>query len=360
MSINNAFNIIRDARIKKGLTLREVSSRLDMDTAILSKMERGERNLTKEILIKLARIYKINPEELLISFMSDKVVKEIYKETNAKEILKVAERKLKNLYLPEREKTDINLKILLKEIDDLKKKLNKFKPFDKSQLKNIEEYFETNYTYNSNKIEGNTLTLQETALVIEKGTTIGGKTLREHLETINHYEAIGYIKGIVKDKEHFNEWILKNIYQIILKGIDNNNAGKYRVIEVRIAGSKHIPPHYYNLTEMMEKYFEFYEINKNKLHPVQLASDMHQRLVNIHPFADGNGRTARLVMNLILLQNGYTLANISGEKEGRIEYYNALEKSQMENDHSAFRMLIANEVKKSLNEYLKIVSSGRQ
>ena len=247
------------------------------------------------------------------------------------------------------------MKDLLKDIDNLKASLDRLRPFSKEQLKNIEEYFEVAYTYDSNRIEGNTLTLQETALVINKGVTIGGKSMREHLEAINHYEAIGYVKDIIKSKITFTETILKDIHMMVLKVIDNENAGRYREIEVRIAGSKFIPPLYFKIPELMEEYFEFYENNKTNLHPVLLASDMHEKLVTIHPFTDGNGRTARLLMNLILLQNGYTIASIPGDVDKRIEYYNALEKVQTENDLTEFRILIAKEVKRGLDEYLKIV-----
>jgi Fic family protein len=359
MSNIYTYQKIKDARIKKGLTLRKVSSLLDIDVAILSKMERGERNLNKEIILKLARIYKINANELIISFLSDRIVNELYKEGYANEVLKVAEEKLKNIYLLKEESISKDLANALNEIDAMKKKVNKLRPFDKTQIKKLEEYYEINYTYDSNKIEGNTLTLQETALVVEKGMTIGGKSLREHLEAINHYEAIGYIKEIISKQEFFNEWILKNIHLLILRGIDDKNAGKYREIEVRISGSKHIPPEFFKLPEMMEKCFQYYELNIKKIHPVILAADMHQKLVDIHPFVDGNGRTARLVMNLILLQNGYSIANIKGDLNNRIEYYKALELSQVENDISYFRMLIANEVKRALNDYLNVVNVGR-
>jgi len=349
---------IRNARIEKGLTLREVSGLIDIDVAILSKMERGERNLTREIITKLARIYKINTNELLVSYLSDRIVNEIRKEGFSNEVLKVAEEKLKNIYLSGKEKYGKNLENLITEIDALKKQINKVRPFDKTQIRKLEEYYGINYTYDSNKIEGNTLTLQETALVVEKGMTIGGKTLREHLEAINHFEAIEYVKQIVKSGEPLTEWIIKNIHSMILKGIDDRNAGKYREIEVRISGSTHIPPEFFKLPELMENYIEYYNANRRKLHPVILAADMHQKLVDIHPFTDGNGRTSRLVMNLILLQSGFTIANISGEMKNRIEYYKSLER--VKTDKDIFRLFISAEVKKSLEDYLKIVGAGRQ
>jgi len=358
--VSNIFTYqkIRNARKEKGYTLREVSKLIDIDVALLSKMERGERNLTRDILAKMAMIYKINTNELLVSYLSDRIVKEIRKEGLSGEVLKVAEEKLKNIYLPVREEYDLKLSNIIAEIDSLKKQINKIRPIDRTQIRKLEEYYGINYTYDSNKIEGNTLTLQETALVVEKGMTIGGKTLREHLEAINHFEAIEYIKQIVKSREPLTEWIIKNIHGMILKGIDDRNAGKYREIGVRISGSTHIPPEFFRLPELMEKYIEYYNFNKRKMHPVILAADMHRKIVDIHPFTDGNGRTARLIMNLILLQSGYTIANISGEMRSRIEYYKCLE--EVKNEKDIFRIFIAIEVKKSLEEYLKIVGAGRQ
>lgn len=246
----------------------------------------------------------------------------------------------------------ISIEHSLAYLSNLKAELDKFRPMDNAK---IQEALDIEYTYESNRIEGNTLTLQETQLVIEKGLTISGKPLREHLEAINHKEAIEFIKDIVKTNVTLTEYTPKQIHAIVLKSIDKVNAGVYRNVPVLISGSKHVPPQPYLLAKLMEEYFLFYEEHKDQLHPVVLAAEMHERLVTIHPFIDGNGRTARLIMNLILLQQGYPIANIKGDYESRMRYYAALEKVQMGNDKSDFILLVTDVVKESLERYLNIL-----
>ena len=209
------------------------------------------------------------------------------------------------------------LEKFLQEIDVLKTEFDQYRNLDNAK---IQEALAIEYTYESNRIEGNTLTLQETQLVIEKGLTISGKPLKEHLEAINHKEAIDFIVDLVQNKEPLNERNLLQIHSIILKSIDKENAGNYRKVPVLISGSTHTPPQPYLVQKLMEDYFLFYEENKNSLHPVVLSAEMHERLVTIHPFIDGNGRASRLVMNLILLQNGFPIANIKGDTESRMKY----------------------------------------
>ncbi|MFN5980193.1 MAG: Fic family protein [Pseudanabaena sp.] len=223
----------------------------------------------------------------------------------------------------------------------------------------IKEALKVEFLYESNRIEGNTLTLRETQLVINEGMTISGKSMREHLEAINHKEAILFIEDLVTQKMELSEYVLKQIHGIVLYGIDRENAGVYRKLPVAIAGSKHLPPQPYLLQDLMEDYFRFYELHKNDLHPVVLAAEMHERLVSIHPFIDGNGRTSRLIMNLILLQHGFPLANIGGDYESRMAYYDALEKVQTENDKQSFILLIAEKVLFALERYINILSSNR-
>lgn len=241
------------------------------------------------------------------------------------------------------------------ELDLLKNKLNQLR---QNNSEKVAKAFEIEYTYESNKIEGNTLTLQETALVIEKGLTIGGKSLNEHLEALNHSHAIEFIKEIVQENEPITERNLLQIHRLILQGIDNTNAGKYRNVQVLISGAKHIPPQPYLVPKQMEDLFIWYKENKNLLHPIELSAEMHERLVTIHPFIDGNGRTSRLLMNLILLQNGFPIAILKGDTVNRLKYYGALETAQTENNKKPFLNLIAENVKECMERILHVLNEN--
>lgn len=246
----------------------------------------------------------------------------------------------------------MNLQNILTETDSLKSGLQQYRHL---QSDKVSKAFELEYTYESNRIEGNTLTLQETALVVEKGLTIGGKTLQEHLEAINHTHALDYVKELVQDKTAFTETILLNIHKLILQSIDNTHAGHYRKVQVLISGAKHIPPQPYLVPKQMEDFFIWYNENKDSLHPVLLSAELHERLVTIHPFIDGNGRTSRLLMNLVLLQHGYPIAILKGDTQSRLQYYAALETAQTANNKQPFLELIAANVKDTLQRVLKVV-----
>jgi Fic family protein len=222
-----------------------------------------------------------------------------------------------------------NIAVLSEQLTDLKKCLDSFRPLSAEQTAHLNEVFDTEYTYESNKIEGNTLTLMETDLIINKGLTVSGKRMEEHLEAVNHKNGIEYIRDIVHNDKELTEEVLRKIHAIVLAGIDFKNAGNWRVDRVRIAGSQHICPNPIKIPMLMNELFEYYEANKNSLHPVILSANMHEKLVSIHPFIDGNGRTARLLMNLILLQHGYPITIISAENKARAEYYRTLETAQI-------------------------------
>ena len=249
-----------------------------------------------------------------------------------------------------------DLNVLLEQIDDLKKSLESFRPLQGIHIEKLNQYLDEVFTYDSTSIEGNTLTLQETALVLNKGITIGGKSLREHFEIVNHKEAIDYIKEIVKKEEVFNKRVLLDIHHLILKNIDVHNAGKFRNVDVMISGSAHKPPTFLQVENLMRDYFEFYEQEKEDLNPVILSAELHERLVTIHPFIEGNGRTARLVMNLILLKEGFPITNISSQNALRDEYYKSLEMAQTEDNKEVFHKFIAKNVKNSLIKYLEIIA----
>lgn len=227
----------------------------------------------------------------------------------------------------------MNLEETLKQIDELKNSIVQLEVSEEE--KSFRQDFNLRYTYESNAIEGNTLTLMETRVVLE-GLAIGGKSLREHFEVINHHNAIEFIEGLAKEKQALSEYDIKSIHSLILKGIDDNNAGTYRKCNVRIAGSEHIPPEYFEVPSKMQDFIHWYQ--EQELHPVIRASRAHAILVGIHPFVDGNGRTSRLVMNLELLKAGYPAINI--KNENKLEYFNALELAHTKKDFSKFDNLV--------------------
>lgn len=244
----------------------------------------------------------------------------------------------------------------LAQLDELKLCLDSFRPLNQDQLVRLLEAWDTQYTYESNRIEGNTLTLQETHLVIAKGMTIKGKKLDEHLEARNHQEAIHYIRDLASQDTVLSEYLLNSIHNIVLGGIRPHDAGVYRKQDVTITGARHVPPPTYMVKKLMEDIFLWYSDQLDNLHPVLLAADMHEKVVGVHPWIDGNGRTSRLLMNLILMQHGFPIARIAGDDDARLTYYNALEQAQVEKDSEPFRRLVASYVRQSLFEFLAMVS----
>lgn len=347
--MNKLANILKEARIAKKLTGVQVAGLSGINPSLINKIESGSRLPTKSQLTSLAKVYKIPVKNLQIEWLSEKIYKELNGEEFALEALKVAEAMFeygKNNYEDEK---------IIAKINKLKRQLDALRPMPKAQLENLRNYYKIQYTYDSNRIEGNTLTLQETSLVVEKGITISGKSVQEHLEAINHSEAVEFITELVKNKTPLTEYTLKQLHALILRGIDKNYAGKYRNVNVMISGSRHKPPQPFMLDKLMEDYFLFYEQNKATMHPVLLAAEMHERLVTIHPFIDGNGRTSRLVMNLILMQHGYPITNISSERQNRLAYYTSLEAVQVDDDKTKFYDFVCKAVLKALTEYLQLV-----
>lgn len=249
-----------------------------------------------------------------------------------------------------------NIKKLLIEVDVLKEQLSTSRPLPGEALRKIQDALDIEYTYESNRIEGNTLTLQETALVVNEGVTISGKSMREHLEAINHTEAINYIKDIAKRDIEINERTIKEIHSLILHGIDRENAGRYRTVPVMISGSTYMPPQPYLIEKQMEDFMiRFKQMEEEKVHPVLVAAYLHDELVRIHPFIDGNGRTSRLLMNLYLLRNGYVIITLKGSNDAKVGYYKALEKSLTEHFTEDFQQLVVEAEIAALQRYLSIM-----
>ncbi len=343
--------LLKTTREQNELTLKDLSLKTGIDSTLLSKIERSERRATRDQIRILSDLFEHQRKEMLTLWLAEKVYEELQNEDMWKEALIVAEEKIQ--YQSKQEtKISEGFESLVLELDKLKSRLDQVRKQDSFR---IAEALEIEYTHDSNKIEGNTLTLQETNLVVNKGLTISGKSMREHLEAVNHYEAIQFVKDLVDRKIDLNRKSLLDLHYLILRGIDRENAGKYRSVQVYISGSKHVPPQPYMIEKLMEDFFIWYDDAKKKVHPVILAAEVHQRVVSIHPFIDGNGRTSRLLMNLILLQHHYVIANIRSDATTKSEYYKALEDSNQTGSIESFIEFVIQAEMKSLEHYLEIL-----
>ena len=242
---------------------------------------------------------------------------------------------------------------MFQQCDQLKKRLDALRPLPPHTVASLHEQLVLEWTYNSNAIEGNTLTLKETKVVLE-GITIGGKPMREHFEAINHKEAIDYVEDIVHQQEPLSERVIRSIHQLVLKNIDDDNAGRYRTENVVIAGAEHTPPDHLHVPQQMNELFIGYHGFLG--HPIERAARLHTDFVKVHPFVDGNGRTARLLMNLDLMSSGYLPVVIKAVD--RLSYYEALDKAHIKQDYDDFFTLVAGVEENSLQNYLNILGSS--
>lgn len=347
--------LLQNARHVKGSTLKSVSLATGIDAALLSHIESGRRKATRRQVEALAEAYGIPLSNLMIAYLGDRIYSEFGMDPHFLEALAVAENQVQ--YHPQKKVDAVSdtLTRLLQECDELHAEWSALHPLGQLQLHNLREYFDVAYTFESNRIEGNTLTLHETSLVVQKGLTVGGKSMREHLEAINHQHAIDFVRDIAGKREAISERLIKEIHALVLRGIDPDHAGRYRPLNVRISGSSHVPPEFFQVPSEMEGLMKWYQKARKATHPLVLAADMHQRLVNIHPFADGNGRTSRLLMNLLLMRAGYPTVIIRGSDQIRMSYYDALEKAHTEGSDIPFREFIAREAIHSFTELIAAV-----
>src|SRR5690625_468947 len=243
--------------------------------------------------------------------------------------------------------------ILLNQATALKNKLDEIRPLPESVVKDLREDFNIKNTYHSNAIEGNTLTLYETKAVLEDGITISGKSFREHAEANNHLEALEYVEDLINQDVPLTQRTIKDIHAIVLQGIDRSIAGKYRSTAALITGANHTPPSPEKIQDEMDKLMEWYE-SAEELHPVEKASMLHAKFVNIHPFADGNGRTSRLLMNFELMKAKYPPITI--EKDERFKYYEVLDISGVKKDYGPFTEFVSERAVKTLEYYLSLLN----
>lgn len=239
---------------------------------------------------------------------------------------------------------------LLTRIQNKRALLDVLRPLPEQAVARLKEQIMVEWIYNSNAIEGSTLTLRETQLILETGITIGGKSLREHFEVINHRSAIEYVEHLVSGSEPIIPYHVRQIHNLVLTNINDAEAGQYRKTEVRIAGAEHIPPESWEVGRAMDEWGAGLVNADSSVHPIALAAMAHHRLVSIHPFVDGNGRTARLVMNLILMRAGYPPTVIL--RSNRKQYYNVLSMADRGQDEPLVNF-VGRAVERSLVLYLE-------
>lgn len=240
-------------------------------------------------------------------------------------------------------------------IDELRNKLKSLRPLNDTELKRLREEFVIENTYNSNAIEGNTLTLRETALILQEGITIAEKPVREHLEAIGHKDAFEYVLSIADSNTAITERIIKEIHSLVLMN-DANNRGVYRSVPVTIIGATHTPPQPYLVPVQMEGLIRDYEGMQQNKHIIEAIAEFHLRFEGIHPFIDGNGRTGRLILNLELIKAGLLPVNI--KFSDRRKYYDCFD-HYYSNGHTmdTLSQLIADYEVEELERHIKILGA---
>ena len=242
---------------------------------------------------------------------------------------------------------------LLQQVDTLKEELRTLRPLSKAELQRLREEFVIETTYNSNAIEGNTLTLRETALILQEGITIAEKPLRDQLDIIGFKDAFDYIIDIASHPVPLTEEVIKTIHSLVLMG-DRENRGKYRNVPVRFMGALHNPPQPYMIQPALEQLLQHYEEWKTQRHPLEAISLFHLEFESIHPFIDGNGRTGRLLLNLELIKAGYLPIDI--KFTDRRAYYESFDEyHRMNQNAEPMVQLIASYEKSELQQYISII-----
>lgn len=244
---------------------------------------------------------------------------------------------------------DKELQVLYSRLIEKKSVLTKNRPIPGIAIKKIAEQLAIEWTYNSNSIEGNTLTLRETQLVIQEGITIKGVSLREHFEAVNHDKAIDFVVSLCKPNYVLNTKDILAVHALVLRSIEDHDAGRIRNAGVRISGANFTPPNAIKVPDLLDELVEYTNTNPDHLNSLELASVFHHRFVWIHPFFDGNGRTVRLIMNLLLMRDGFPPAIILSND--RKKYYDALNKAN-NSDYNKLILLVAQALERSLNIYI--------
>lgn len=253
---------------------------------------------------------------------------------------------------------DAHLAELLEQNTQLKKKMDSFRPLDKKQLDILEKNIKNEHIWASNKIEGNSLTLNETETILN-GVTVSGASLKDTLEVVDLSEAFDYMRDLIANKQPLDKIVIRDLNRLVTYGTSESKAeaGNFRSVFVQPAGIKGKNPYAdpYDVPKKVDELVSWSNEASNTMHPVQYAAELHYRFVTIHPFVDGNGRTARLLMNFALSENGYPFVNLKGSPEERNEYIDALVAGNERNDMEPFVEYIAKKSKMALEERTNIL-----
>ncbi|MBQ0908872.1 helix-turn-helix domain-containing protein [Flavobacterium sp. F-328] len=283
--------MLKLARVQKGLKTREVAQLLGIDQALISKFETGNRKPTKDQLVKLAHLLEIDIEKIVILWLKDKILNEINNEEWAMQALQLAQQELQVITKPKKFEPSKILLRLLDEVASLKNDLSTISHFDRYR---ISKALEIELTHESNRAAGNSMSLEETDLIINKGHTISGKSMREHLEVINQHEALAYLRDLAQNNTVISSKELHTLYQLLIRGISSD------AIENQTNESN----------KELESFFTWFESQKNELHPMIFAVQTYQKLRRLSVFDVEIEKMACLVTNYLFLLNGYTLLPI--------------------------------------------------
>lgn len=246
------------------------------------------------------------------------------------------------------------LQDLLQKADSYKQKISSARPLAKEELKSLDDYFRIGFTYSSNALEGNTLTISETKILLEDGITVGGRPSKDCYEAVGHGAAYDFMLELARQQDMcITEDTIKKLHRLFYQKVDDNQAGQYRSVQVYISGTEYIPPAPDEIPQLMKHLTDQIRSSRGTLHPIELAAMAHKRLVDIHPFIDGNGRTARLLMNFILVNAGYGVVSIPPIL--RNDYINALSASRRLNDMEPFFKLIVECVIETERDYCRLI-----
>lgn len=244
---------------------------------------------------------------------------------------------------------------LIKRLEEKKNQLDQARPLSSFVVEKIKSEMSLEWTYHSNHMEGNTLSLNETRVVLEDGMTIKGKSLREHFEILNHHEAIDFVTSLIKPDYRMTETDILDVHKIVMTKIEKEFAGRYRNGGVRISGANFIPPNAIKVNDLMQSLVERVNAFVSHWPPAYLVTIFHHHFVHIHPFFDGNGRTVRLMMNVLLMNAGYPPAIIL--HQDRKKYYEALNQAN-QGQYAKLFILILQAMERSLNIYLHAFPSN--